>query len=76
MNTSTSVLPQVNGVVLSYPNEALTIETLRQRACAELLRQAAIEAGLLAADDPAEQQAEENSRDTEDNRIFSHEQTT
>ena len=52
MNTSTSVLPQVNGVVLSYPNEALTTETLRQRACAELLRQAAIEAGLLAADDP------------------------
>ncbi len=52
MNTSTSVLPQVNGIVLAYPNEGLTAETLRQRACAELLRQAAIRAGLLAADDP------------------------
>jgi peptidyl-prolyl cis-trans isomerase C len=45
------VLPQVNGVVLAYPNEGLTTEALRQRACAELLRQAAIQAGLLAADD-------------------------
>jgi len=52
MNTSASVLPQVNGVVLAYPNEGLTTEALRQRACAELLRQAAIQAGLLAADDP------------------------
>ena len=52
MNTNTSVLPQVNGVVLSDANEALTTEKLRQRACSELLRQAAIEAGLLAADDP------------------------
>jgi peptidyl-prolyl cis-trans isomerase C len=45
-------LPQVNGVVLAYPHEGLTTEALRQRACAELLRQAAIQAGLLAADDP------------------------
>ncbi len=52
MNTSTSVLPQVNGVVLSYPQESVTTEELRQRACAELLRQAAIQSGLLAADDP------------------------
>ena len=52
MNTSTLVLPQVNGVVLAYPHEGLTTEALRQRACAELLRQAAIQAGLLAADDP------------------------
>jgi peptidyl-prolyl cis-trans isomerase C len=52
MNTPASVLPRVNGVVLAYPNEALTTESLRQRACAELLRQAAIQAGLLAADDP------------------------
>ena len=36
MNTSASVLPQVNGVVLAYPNEGLTTEALRQRACAEL----------------------------------------
>jgi peptidyl-prolyl cis-trans isomerase C len=46
------VLPQVNGVLLAGPDEALTTESLRQRACAELLRQAAIQAGLLAADDP------------------------
>ncbi len=52
MNTSTSVLPRVNGVVLSNPDEALTADALRQRACGELLRQAAIQAGLLAADDP------------------------
>jgi peptidyl-prolyl cis-trans isomerase C len=52
MNTSTPLLPQVNGVVLAYPGEALSAEALRQRACAELLRQAAIQAGLLAADDP------------------------
>ena len=48
MNTSASVLPQVNGVVLAYPNEGLTTEALRQRACAELLRQAAIQAGPFA----------------------------
>jgi peptidyl-prolyl cis-trans isomerase C len=52
MNTSTSVLAQVNGVVLAYPNEQLSAEDLRQRACAELLRQAAIRGGLLADDDP------------------------
>jgi peptidyl-prolyl cis-trans isomerase C len=55
MNFPTSavpVLPQVNGVVLAYPSEVLSTEALRQRACAELLRQAAIRAGLLAADDP------------------------
>ncbi len=45
-------LPQVNGVVLAYPQEGLGPEGLRQRACAELLRQAAMQAGLLAADDP------------------------
>jgi peptidyl-prolyl cis-trans isomerase C len=52
MNIPASVLPQVNGVVLAYPNEGLKAEAVRQRACAELLRQAAIQAGLLAADDP------------------------
>ena len=51
MTTSTPLLPQVNGVALAAPSETLTPETLRQRACAELLRQAAIQAGLLAADD-------------------------
>lgn len=53
MNTSTSTLLQVNGVVLTHPHEELQTEALRQRACAELLRQAAIRTGLLAADDPA-----------------------
>ena len=52
MNISTSVLPQVNGVALADPDERLPVEELRQRACSELLRQAAIRAGLLAADDP------------------------
>jgi peptidyl-prolyl cis-trans isomerase C len=52
MNPSAPVLPQVNGVVLAQAGEGLTAEALRQRACAELLRQAAIRAGLLAGDDP------------------------
>lgn len=41
----------VNGVPLNAPHELLDEETLRQRACTELLRQAAQQAGLLAADD-------------------------
>ncbi|HMN75252.1 MAG TPA: peptidylprolyl isomerase [Burkholderiaceae bacterium] len=43
----------VNGVALHAPGEVLADEALRQRACTELLRQAAQHAGLLAADDPA-----------------------
>jgi len=42
----------VNGVALHAPGEALDAEMLRQRACTELLRQAAIEAGLLGQHDP------------------------
>ena len=41
----------VNGVALNTPGEALTPEELRQRACTELLRQAAQRLGLLAAND-------------------------
>lgn len=52
MNTP-YVLPTVNGVPLAYPEEPLDDETLRQRACTELLRQAAIAAGLLSDEDPA-----------------------
>jgi len=52
MDAPVSSLAQVNGVVLAYPSEQLGTEALRQRACAELLRQAAIRAGLLAEDDP------------------------
>lgn len=42
---------RVNGVPLNTPDENLSAEDLRQRACTELLRQAALSAGLLAADD-------------------------
>jgi len=42
---------RINGVALNAPDESLSPEELRQRACTELLRQAAQRAGLLAADD-------------------------
>lgn len=42
----------VNGVPLHRDGEALDAASLRQRACTELLRQAAIARGWLAADDP------------------------
>ena len=41
----------INGVVLHAAGENLSMEELRQRACTELLRQAAQSAGLLAASD-------------------------
>ena len=44
----------VNAVALHRPGETLDAETLRQRACTELLRQAAIAAGLLEASDSVE----------------------
>lgn len=43
----------INGVALHTPDEALSAEELRQRACTELLRQAAQSAGLLAESDTA-----------------------
>ena len=43
----------VNGVALNRAHEPLSADALRQRACTELLRQAAIAAGLLHAADPA-----------------------
>ena len=43
---------RINGIALNSAGEALSPEELRQRACTELLRQAAQQAGLLAADDP------------------------
>ena len=46
-----SVVACVNGVALHAPGETLAADELRQRACTELLRQAAQAAGLLAADD-------------------------
>jgi len=50
--TLETATPQVNGVALTVAGETLSAEALRQRACTELLRQAAQQAGLLAADDP------------------------
>jgi peptidyl-prolyl cis-trans isomerase C len=55
MNTNsarTTAVPHVNGVVIAYPQESLTEDELRQRACSELLRQSAIQMGLLADSDP------------------------
>jgi len=43
--------PSINGVTLTSPGEHLSTEELRQRACTELLRQAAQQAGLLDAAD-------------------------
>jgi len=51
MHTSPQVLARINGVALVGADESLSAEELRQRACAELLRQAAMQGGLLAADD-------------------------
>jgi peptidyl-prolyl cis-trans isomerase C len=49
--TLTPTLARINGVPLHPAGELLDDDTLRQRACTELLRQAAMQAGLLAADD-------------------------
>jgi peptidyl-prolyl cis-trans isomerase C len=50
---SINIVARVNGVALVHADETLGAEELRQRACTELLRQAAQRAGLLAAEDPA-----------------------
>lgn len=55
MNTSVGVVPpvaRINGVPLHMPEQPVTAEELRQRACTELLRQEAQGAGLLDASDP------------------------
>lgn len=53
-NASVSLPPaSVNGVALHPPGQTLDAETLRQRACSELLRQAAQDAGLLGIEDRA-----------------------
>ena len=49
--TSASRVARINGVALNTAEENLTPEELRQRACTELLRQAAQRAGLLDAAD-------------------------
>jgi peptidyl-prolyl cis-trans isomerase C len=53
MDQSTTTVAAVNGVPLHAQGEALSAEELRQRACTELLRQAAMRDGLLSADDAA-----------------------
>lgn len=45
--------PSVNGVALAAAGETPAPDELRRRACTELLRQQAMRAGLLPADDPA-----------------------
>ncbi len=45
--------PRINGVALNPLGQTLGDEELRQRACTELLRQAAIADGLLDSGDPA-----------------------
>lgn len=50
---SVDAVARINGVALNTPGVALSAEALRQRACTELLRQAAQCAGLLAAGDTA-----------------------
>lgn len=52
MHDSASPAGSVDGVALSGPGETLTAQQLRARASVELLRQAAIRAGLLPAADP------------------------
>ncbi len=50
MNTHQDIA-RVNRVALHPPGEPVAAEALRQRACTELLRQAAIDAGLLDGTD-------------------------
>ena len=49
--TAAPVVARINGVALNGEAEVLSAEALRQRACSELLRQAAIAGGLLDAAD-------------------------
>ena len=50
---SVATPPSINGVALNPRAQELNAEDLRQRACTELLRQAAMRAGLLDAADEA-----------------------
>ena len=50
-DTLRSTVARINGVALHAAGRSLSPDELRQRACTELLRQAAQRAGLLAADD-------------------------
>src|ERR1035437_3968256 len=50
-------IASINGVALHAPNDTLSADDLRQRACSELLRQAAITNGLLRNSDAASSDA-------------------
>jgi peptidyl-prolyl cis-trans isomerase C len=52
-DTTAATVARINGVALHGQKEMLSPDELRQRACTELLRQAAQAAGLLAASDAA-----------------------
>lgn len=52
-NARPARVPHVNGVPLLADGESISNEELRQRACTELLRQAAQSSGLLPKDDQA-----------------------
>lgn len=49
--TTDHLIVRINSIPLNLPGESLGADELRQRACTELLRQAAQKNGLLAADD-------------------------
>lgn len=51
MNLEHALHASVNGIPLHQEDETLTPDELRQRACAELLRQAAVAQSLLTIDD-------------------------
>ncbi|MBK6651151.1 MAG: peptidylprolyl isomerase [Betaproteobacteria bacterium] len=50
-NIETTEIASVNGIALHLPSDALTSDELRQRACSELLRQAAVAQSLLSRED-------------------------
>ena len=51
MTTASTTQPRVNGQAIAHADEAPDEATLRQRACTELLRQAAQAQGLLSRED-------------------------
>ncbi len=51
MTSENARIACVNGVALHAPDDRLSVEDLRQRACTELLRQAAVSRGLLSTGD-------------------------
>lgn len=53
MTASPAAPPRINGQPIAHPGERLDDAVLRQRACSELLRQAAQQAGLLAREERA-----------------------